>query len=124
MRSRSCRSCGGWKIGGNTYDDYLQIDAPINKGNSGGPSFDLSGDVIGVNTAIYSPSAGSVGIGFDIPANTVKTVVDQLNAKDYVNLGGAVPDIPIKAGDFSALRRAITWFGFIGILPSRAPKPE
>ena len=63
------------------YDDYVQIDAPINKGNSGGPAFDVSGNVIGVNTAIYSPSGGSVGIGFDIPADTAKLVVAQLKDK-------------------------------------------
>ncbi len=54
-------------IGAGPYDDYIQIDAPINKGNSGGPAFDVNGNVIGINTAIYSPSGGSVGIGFDIP---------------------------------------------------------
>ena len=57
---------------GETFDDYIQIDAPINRGNSGGPTFDLYGEVIGVNTAIFSPSGGSVGIGFAIPAATAK----------------------------------------------------
>ena len=61
-------SARGRDIGAGPYDDYIQIDAPINKGNSGGPAFNVDGDVIGVNTAIYSPSGGSVGIGFDIPA--------------------------------------------------------
>src|SRR5215472_8429425 len=60
-------SARGRDIGGVSYGDYLQIDAPINKGNSGGPAFDVNGNVIGVNTAIFSPSGGSVGIGFDIP---------------------------------------------------------
>ena len=69
------------EISSSPYDDYIQIDAPINRGNSGGPTFDTSGKVIGVNTAIYSPSGGSVGIGFDIPASTVKMVVTQL--KDH-----------------------------------------
>ncbi|HWS10021.1 MAG TPA: trypsin-like peptidase domain-containing protein, partial [Xanthobacteraceae bacterium] len=64
-------SARGRDIGAGPYDDYVQIDAPINKGNSGGPAFDVEGNVIGVNTAIYSPSGGSVGIGFDIPADTV-----------------------------------------------------
>ena len=73
-------SARGRDIGAGPYDDYLQIDAPINKGNSGGPAFDVEGNVIGVNTAIYSPSGGSVGIGFDIPADTVKTVVAQLKS--------------------------------------------
>jgi serine protease Do len=74
-------SAEGREISSSPYDDYIQIDAPINKGNSGGPTFDTEGKVIGVNTAIYSPSGGSVGIGFDIPASTVKTIVAQL--KDH-----------------------------------------
>ena len=60
-------SARGRDIGAGPYDDFLQIDAPVNRGNSGGPSFDERGQVIGVNTAIYSPSGGSVGIGFAIP---------------------------------------------------------
>jgi len=77
-------SAEGRDIGSGPYDDYIQIDAPINKGNSGGPTFDTKGNVIGVNTAIYSPSGGSVGIGFDIPASTVKMVVAQLKEKGSV----------------------------------------
>jgi serine protease Do len=77
-------SAEGRDIGSGPYDDYIQIDAPINKGNSGGPTFDTKGNVIGVNTAIYSPSGGSVGIGFDIPASTVKMVVAQLKDKGSV----------------------------------------
>ena len=69
------------------YDDFIQIDAPVNKGNSGGPTFDMEGNVIGVNTAIFSPSGGSVGIAFDIPAETVKTVVAQLKDKGIVSRG-------------------------------------
>jgi serine protease Do len=69
------------------YDDFLQIDAPINRGNSGGPTFDLSGQVIGINTAIYSPSGGSVGIGFAIPSNTAKYVVTQLKEHGRVTWG-------------------------------------
>lgn len=80
-------SAEGRNIGSNTYDDYIQIDAPINKGNSGGPAFDMNGNVIGVNTAIYSPSGGSVGIGFDIPAQTAKMVVAQLKDKGVVTRG-------------------------------------
>src|SRR5207237_8307197 len=60
------------------FDDFLQIDAPINRGNSGGPTFNLKGEVIGINTAIYSPNGGSVGIGFAVPSNVAKTVVAQL----------------------------------------------
>jgi serine protease Do len=80
-------SARGRDIGAGPYDDYIQIDAPINKGNSGGPAFDVNGNVIGVNTAIYSPSGGSVGIGFDIPAETAKLVVAQLKDKGHVTRG-------------------------------------
>lgn len=65
-------------INSGPYDDYIQTDASINRGNSGGPMFDLDGNVIGINTAIYSPSGGSVGIGFAIPSNLAKPVIDQL----------------------------------------------
>lgn len=64
--------------GSSAYVDYMQIDAPINRGNSGGPTFDLSGRVIGVNSAIFSPTGGSVGIGFAIPSGTANTIVHQL----------------------------------------------
>jgi serine protease Do len=80
-------SARGRDIGAGPYDDFIQIDAPVNKGNSGGPTFDMDGNVIGVNTAIYSPSGGSVGIAFDIPAETVKTVVAQLKDKGSVARG-------------------------------------
>jgi serine protease Do len=92
-------SASGRDIGSNAYDDYIQIDAPINKGNSGGPAFDVNGNVIGVNTAIYSPSGGSVGIGFDIPATTVKMVVAQLKDRGYVTRGWLGVQIqPVTAG--------------------------
>ncbi|MCW5691827.1 MAG: Do family serine endopeptidase [Pseudolabrys sp.] len=80
-------SARGRDIGASAYDDFIQIDAPVNKGNSGGPSFDTEGNVIGVNTAIYSPSGGSVGIAFDIPADTVKTVITQLKEHGSVTRG-------------------------------------
>jgi serine protease Do len=80
-------SARGRDIGAGPYDDFIQIDAPVNKGNSGGPSFDVEGNVIGVNTAIFSPSGGSVGIAFDIPADTVKNVVAQLRDKGTVTRG-------------------------------------
>jgi serine protease Do len=80
-------SARGRDIGANPYDDFIQIDAPINKGNSGGPAFDIDGKVIAVNTAIYSPSGGSIGIGFGIPSDTVKTVVAQLKDKGHVERG-------------------------------------
>jgi serine protease Do len=80
-------SARGRDIGAGPYDDFIQIDAPVNKGNSGGPTFDVDGNVIGVNTAIYSPSGGSVGIAFAIPADTVKSVVSQLKDKGSVTRG-------------------------------------
>ncbi len=80
-------SARGRDIGSGPYDDYLQIDAPVNRGNSGGPTFNVNGEVVGVNTAIYSPSGGSVGIGFDIPSDVVKQVVAQLKDKGYVARG-------------------------------------
>ena len=80
-------SARGRDIGAGPYDDFIQIDAPVNKGNSGGPTFDVDGNVIGVNTAIFSPSGGSVGIAFAIPAETVKSVVGQLRDKGKVTRG-------------------------------------
>jgi len=80
-------SARGRDIGASAYDDFIQIDAPVNKGNSGGPTFDTDGNVIGVNTAIFSPSGGSVGIAFDIPADTVRSVVAQLKDKGVVSRG-------------------------------------
>jgi serine protease Do len=80
-------SARGRDIGAGPYDDFIQIDAPVNKGNSGGPTFDVDGNVIGVNTAIFSPSGGSVGIAFAIPADTVKSVVAQLRDKGTVTRG-------------------------------------
>jgi len=80
-------SASGRDIGNGPYDDFIQIDAPVNKGNSGGPAFDMQGEVVGVNTAIYSPSGGSVGIAFSIPASTVKTVIAQLKDKGSVSRG-------------------------------------
>lgn len=74
----------GRDINEGPYDDFLQIDASINKGNSGGPTFNLDGQVVGINTAIYSPNGGSVGIGFAIPANLAKPVIDQLRAHGKV----------------------------------------
>ncbi|WP_232629200.1 Do family serine endopeptidase [Methylobacterium sp. Leaf118] len=80
-------SARGRDIGAGPYDDFLQIDAPINKGNSGGPTFNVNGEVVGVNTAIASPSGGSVGLAFAIPAETVQTVVEQLRSEGKVVRG-------------------------------------
>jgi serine protease Do len=77
----------GRDIHAGPYDDFLQIDAAMNRGNSGGPTFDLKGNVIGINTAIYSPNGGSVGIGFAIPANRARPVVEQLKEHGKVARG-------------------------------------
>jgi serine protease Do len=72
---------------GSNYNDFIQIDAPINSGNSGGPTFDLRGQVVGMNTLIYTPNGGSIGIGFAIPASTIHDVVAQLRERGRVNRG-------------------------------------
>jgi serine protease Do len=82
-------SARGRDIGTSSYDDFVQIDAPVNQGNSGGPAFDIEGNVIGVNTAIYSPTGGSVGIAFAVPADIAKGVVTQLKDKGAVTRGWA-----------------------------------
>ncbi len=80
-------SARGRDIGSGPYDDYLQVDAAVNRGNSGGPTFNLSGEVVGINTAIFSPSGGSVGIAFAIPASTAKDVVADLMKNGQVSRG-------------------------------------
>src|SRR6202795_5411944 len=102
-------SARGRDIGAGPYDDYVQIDAPINKGNSGGPAFDTNGNVIGVNTAIFSPSGGSVGIGFDIPASTAKLVIAQLKDKGHITrgwLGVQVQPVTADIADSLGLKQA------------------
>ena len=102
-------SAEGRDIGSGPYDDFIQIDAPVNKGNSGGPSFDVAGNVIGVNTAIFSPSGGSVGIGFDIPAETVKSVIAQLKDHGHVTrgwMGAQVQSVSADIADSLGLKRA------------------
>jgi len=80
-------SAHGRNINEGPYDDFMQIDAPINPGNSGGPLFNQSGQVVGIDTAIYSPSGGSVGIGFAIPSNVAKDIVAQLRDHGKVTRG-------------------------------------
>ena len=80
-------SARGRDIGEGPYDSFIQVDAPINRGNSGGPLFTQDGKVVGVNTAILSPTGGSVGIGFAIPSNTVKDVVAQIQKSGHVTRG-------------------------------------
>ena len=80
-------SAQGRDIGSGPYDDFLQIDAAVNRGNSGGPTFNQKGEVVGVNTAIYSPSGGNVGIAFAVPASTVEQVVAALKKDGTVSRG-------------------------------------
>jgi serine protease Do len=80
-------SAQGRNIGSSPYDDYLQIDAAVNRGNSGGPTFNNKGEVIGINTAIYSPSGGSVGIAFAIPASTAERVINALKTNGSITRG-------------------------------------
>src|SRR5262249_26009527 len=103
-------SAQGRDIGSGSVDDYIQIDAPVNRGNSGGPTFNLRGEVIGVNTAIYSPSGGSVGIAFDIPASTVASVIPQLQRSGHAPLGWLgvqVHPVPEEVADSLGLKAAV-----------------
>ena len=95
-------SAMGRNINSGPYDDYIQTDAAINRGNSGGPLFDTSGKVVGMNTAIFSPSGGSVGIGFSIPANTIRDVVAQLQDKGSVSRGWLGVTIQPMSPDIAA----------------------
>jgi len=102
-------SAQGRDIGSGPFDSYIQIDAPVNRGNSGGPTFNMSGRVIGVNTAIYSPSGGSIGIAFDIPAPTVKAVAFELKARGRVErgwLGVEVQPVTPEIGDSLGMKEA------------------
>src|SRR6202140_4312060 len=96
-------------IGNGPYDDVIQIDAPVNKGNSAGPAFNTEGEVMGVNTAIYSPSGGSVGIAFSIPASTVKNVIAQLKHKGSVSrgwIGVQIQPVTADIADSLGLKKA------------------
>ena len=94
-------SARGRDIGAGPFDDFLQLDAPINPGNSGGPAFNMRGHVVGLNTAIVSPTGGSVGIGFAIPSRIVEKIVAQLRRGGRIArgwLGVSVQDLPGDAG--------------------------
>src|SRR5688572_22814131 len=102
-------SARGRDIGASAYDDFIQIDAPVNRGNSGGPTFDTQGNVIGVNTAIYSPSGGNVGIAFAIPAQTVNAVVNQLRERGSVTrgwIGVQIQPVTAEIADSLSLKEA------------------
>ncbi len=99
----------GRNIGGSNYGDFLQIDAAVNTGNSGGPAFNTNGEVVGVNTAIYSPNGGNVGIAFAIPAHTVKQIVGQLIQDGSVTrgyLGVSIQDVSKDIADGVGLANA------------------
>jgi serine protease Do len=115
-------SARGRDIGNGPYDDFLQIDASINKGNSGGPTFNLEGDVIGINTAIYSPSGGSVGIGFAIPASTASNVIESLKTNHKVTRGWLGVQIqPVTADIAESLHLDGTKGALVSDLTERSP---
>ena len=95
-------SATGREIGNSTYNDFMQIDAPINRGNSGGPTFDLNGNVVGVNSQIFSPSGGNVGIGFAIPSDIASRIVDQLLESGHVARGWLGVSIQNVTDDIAA----------------------
>jgi serine protease Do len=102
-------SATGREIGSGPYDNFIQIDAPINRGNSGGPTFNLKGEVIGINTSIYTPSGGSVGIAFAIPASTAERVIATLRDNGKVVRGWLGIEIqPITAEIAESLKLAGT----------------
>jgi serine protease Do len=109
-------SATGREIGSGPYDNFLQIDAPINRGNSGGPTFNLDGEVVGVNTAIFSPSGGSVGIGFAIASNNAQQVIADLSDDGKIERGWL--GVAIQGVD-EDLAKALKLDGEKGALVSR-----
>ncbi len=102
-------SARGRSLGTSSYVDYIQTDAPINEGNSGGPLLDYSGHVVGVNSAIFSPSGGNVGIGFAIPSNTARQVAQDILRSGKVTrawLGAAVQDVTPQIAAAAGLAKA------------------
>jgi serine protease Do len=98
-------SARGREIGAGPFDDFIQTDAPINPGNSGGPLFNMAGEVIGINTAIYSPSGTSVGIGFAVPSDLARGVIDQLRTSGRVERGWLGVSVQDAGGPEEAPRR-------------------
>ena len=102
-------SSRGRDLGSGPYDDFIQIDAPLNTGNSGGPLFNSDGQVVGVNTAIFSPNGGSIGIGFAIPSNSAEKIVAELREKGSVQrgwLGVAIQPVTPDVADSLGLKQA------------------
>ena len=102
-------SARGRDIGAGPYDDFLQIDAAVNRGNSGGPTFNLKGEVVGVNTAIYSPSGGNVGIAFSIPSEVATGIIEKLKgggkiARGYI--GVQIQPVTDEIADSIGLKKA------------------
>jgi serine protease Do len=117
-------SARGRDIAGSAYGDFLQIDAAVNTGNSGGPAFDLQGNVVGVNTAIFSPNGGSVGIAFAIPAAVAKNVTTQLIEHGTVTrgfLGVGIQDVTRDIANSVGLDRA---YGALVTQPSAGGPAE
>jgi serine protease Do len=98
-------SARGRNIGAGPYDDFLQTDAPINPGNSGGPLFNMAGEVIGINTAIYSPSGASAGIGFAVPSDLARPLIEQLRSGGRVERGWLGVAVQELSGEDGARRR-------------------
>ena len=121
--TRGIISARGRDIGNGPYDDFLQIDASINKGNSGGPTFNLDGEVVGINTAIFSPSGGSVGIGFAIPASTAAGVIESLKSGDHKVTRGwlGVQIQPVTADIAESLGLSGTKGALVADLTARSP---
>ena len=113
-------------INSGPYDDYLQTDAAINKGNSGGPLFNMDGEVIGVNTAIISPTGGSIGIGFAVPADTVVKVIDQLKEHGEVRRGWLGVNVPTVTEEMAKTLGVTEGVGALvaALLPTARPKKQ
>ncbi len=115
-------SARGRNIGAGPYDDFIQTDAPINPGNSGGPLVNGAGEVVGVNTAIFSPSGGNVGIGFAIPANMVEEIVAQLRTDGTVTRGWlGVALQPLDADLAAALGTTVTGGALVATVEPGSP---
>jgi serine protease Do len=115
-------SAHGRQIGAGPYDDFLQIDAAVNRGNSGGPAFNAHGEVVGVNTAIFSPSGGNVGIAFAIPASMAERVITQIENHGSVVRGWLGVQIqPISQGLADSMRLGSTQGALVNDVTAGSP---